>query len=807
VVQKHRATRLHYDFRLELEGTLRSWAVPKGPSADPREKRLAVEVEDHPVEYADFEGVIPKGNYGAGPVIVWDRGWWKPVGDAVQGLAEGKLVFELGGYKLKGEWTLVRIKKSPKDWLLIKHRDGHVDPDGKRPYPEESVFSGRTVEEVGQGASGLSKLLAEVEKLKVPRRAVRAKEVGLMLAEAREEPFSGKGWIFELKYDGFRVLAERNGDQAMLRYRRGLDATTIYPEVAQAVRMLPCDQFVLDGEVVVLDKDGQPNFQQLQKRARITRAADAAEAAAVRPGTFFAFDILGLGGRDLRGLPLLERKTLLRRLLPQAGPLRYADHIEEKGEPFFAAARARGLEGIVAKRADAPYRAGRSGAWVKIRDHKTADVVVVGYTPPQGARVGLGSLQVAFHDGERLIYAGGVGTGYTDKLLTELLQKLEPLKRTSPPCTGAIPKGVVIHWVEPRLVAEIRYHQITDEHLLRQSVFVRLRDDKAPDECLSPEGPFTASEAVEAAVAVAGPRAKAEKTLKLSNLDKVYWPGEGITKGEFLDYYRTISPWMLPYLRDRPAVLTRFPDGIEGKSFFQKDAPDWTPGWIRTVAVWSEDTQRELKHFVCDDVETLIYVANTASIPIHVWSSRARDLQRPDWSIIDLDPKAAPFKDVVRIARAVKELLDEVELPAFIKTTGQAGLHILIPLGGQCTHAQSRDLAHVLARLVADQLPAIATIERVIAARRGRVYLDYLQNGYGKTIVAPFSVRPKPGAPVSTPLEWKDVNAKLDPAKLTIKTVPRRMEKKGDPMVKVLTLKPDLVKALALLGKRINPRS
>jgi bifunctional non-homologous end joining protein LigD len=801
VVQKHAARRLHYDFRLEHGGVLLSWAVPKGPSADPAEKRLAVHVEDHPLEYADFEGVIPEGNYGAGAVIVWDQGQVRFLADAGEGLARGKLLFELQGYKLRGEWTLVKTKQDPRSWLLMKHRDAFADPGGRRPPGEESVLSGRTLEDLRAGKSPAADLEGEAARLGAPRRRVEPGGAGLMLAESRDRPFSGEGWLFELKYDGFRVLASRDGAAAALRYRSGADATAIYPEVAKALRALPCGRAVLDGEVVVLDAAGRPSFQALQKRAMLSRPAEVERAALERPATFFAFDLLALGELDLRPLPLRERKRLLERLLPRAGPLRYADHVEARGEDLFREARARGLEGVVAKKADAPYRAGRSASWLKLRVQRSDDFAVVGFTEPAGSRAGFGALHLAFHDGQGFVYAGSVGSGFTGEELAAIRARLERRRRPAPAFRGTVPPGRDDAWVEPELVVEVRYLEWTEEGLLRQPVFERLREDKRPEECVRPGA---ADEPPPAPPPAQQPGRKAA----LTNLDKVFWPEDGYTKGDLLAYYRAIAPWLLPYLRDRPLVLTRFPDGIAGKSFFQKDAPEWTPAWIRTARVWSEETRRDIDHFLVDDVESLLHVVNLGTIPIHVWSSRIPDLARPDWAVIDLDPKGAPFADVVTIARALRELCQSIGLPSFVKTTGQAGLHVMIPLGGQATHQQARDLALVLARQVADELPAIATLARAVQARGGRVYLDCFQNGQGKTIAAPFSARPRPGATASAPLAWREVNARLDPRRFTIRTLPARMRRLGDdPLRPVLELRPDLVGALGRLAEREAARA
>jgi len=812
VVQKHGARRLHWDFRLELGGTLRSWAVPRGPSPDPAEKRLAVEVEDHPVEYADFEGIIPQGNYGAGAVIVWDRGSWMPAEDPEAGLQKGKLLFDLLGYKLRGRWALVRTKGShtrsqgrtpAKEWLLIKHHDSWARAGAEASYPQESVLSGLTMEELREGKSREGELLAKLAGLRAQRRKVDPRKLEIMLAEQRERPFSGPGWLFELKYDGFRVIAAREEGKPLLRYRHGIDATASYPEVARALAALPYTSIIMDGEIVVLDGEGKPAFQGLQKRAQAQRAADIARGAVDAPATLYLFDLLGFGGYDLRPLPLRTRKELLSELLPRVGPLRFADHVEERGQELYAEVRARGLEGMVAKKVDAPYRGGRRPDWLKIRVQRTGDFVVVGFTEPTGTRVGLGALHLAFCEAGELRYAGRAGTGLSTQLLADLRAQLDRMRRKTPPCSGPAPTGPGHVWVEPRLIAEVRYLHWTEEGLLRQPAFLRLRDDKKIEECTRPIEPQD-----EPAAPPPRPAELAvEKKIPFTNLKKVFWPEEGYTKGDLIEFYRVISPWLLPYLRDRPLVMTRYPDGITGKSFFQKDAPGFAPGWVRTERIWSEHAAREIDYFVCDDLESLLYVINLGTIPLHVWSSRVAALQAPDWCILDLDPKEAPFAHVVKVARAARALCEHIELESFMKTSGQKGLHVLIPLGGQCTYEQSRTLGQLLARVLEQELPDIATTVRHIPSRGGRVYLDYLQNRHGQTLVAPFSVRPQPGAPVSTPLRWSEVGSRLDPRKLTILTVPKRMERLGeDPFAGVLRGQPDLAAVLDRLGRRVTPQ-
>jgi bifunctional non-homologous end joining protein LigD len=811
VVHKHAARRLHFDLRLEMEGVLRSWAVPKGPSFDTHEKRLAVHVEDHPLEYGDFEGLIPEGNYGAGAVIVWDRGEWIPLEDPLEGLRKGKLLFNLKGYKLRGRWTLVKIKKSEKDWLLIKERDewAKSDPD---PLPEASVLSGLTVEELAAGHTPAGRIRAELDRLGVPERRVDPAKVEFMLAEPRDQPFSKPGWVFEPKLDGYRALATHDGNAPALKSRNGNDLTASFPDVTRAVRALPVPRAVIDGELVILDAEGRPSFQALQKRGRLSRGSDIRRAAAESPAVFYAFDLLGFEDRDLRGLPLTERKRILAMLLPPLGPIRLVDHFEGDGEALMQHVTGLGLEGIVGKKADAPYQGGRSPHWVKVRAERTADFVVVGYTAPKGTRGGFGALQLADWVEGELVYAGRAGSGFSEKLLRDVRSTLEAAVRKTPPCNGPLPwrqEGSLAGtrpipeirdttWVEPAVVCEVKFKEWTEEGLLRQPVFLRFRDDKAPEDCLRQDA--LASGAPEAADDPPAPRVIQAADVPLSNLQKVFWPQEQYTKGDLIEYYRAVSSWLLPYLKDRPLVLTRFPDGIEGKSFYQKDAPDFTPEWIRTVPIWSEDTQRTLNYFVCDNLETLLYVANMGSIPLHIWASRADSLERPDWCIIDLDPKGAPFTDVVDVALSLHRLCEDIELPHYVKTSGSTGLHVLIPLGQQCTFDQSRTLGELLARVVVAELPEISTIVRPVKGREGKVYLDYLQNRTGQLIVAPYSVRPLPGAPVSMPLEWREVNRKLAIAAHTIVSAPKRLAKLGrDPVHPVLEAQPDLAAVLERL--------
>ncbi len=829
VVQLHAARRTHYDLRLELDGVLKSWAVPRGPSLDPSEKRLAVQTEDHPLEYRDFEGVIPEGNYGAGSMIVWDRGRWTDLEDARAGLESGKLLFELDGHKLRGVWTLFRLnapanRRGTKDddgrqWMLMKKPDGAARQEPCE-LNQASVLSGLTVEELANRDELLDETRELLDELELPASTIDVRSHELMLATPADEPFSRPDWLYELKYDGYRLLAAKDTDHVFLRYRNGHDATGLFPEIEETVLSLPVDHCLLDGEVVVLDGEGRPSFNGLQKRALLSRSIDIAGARQRTPATYFAFDLVALEGHDLRTLALEQRKSILQRVVPRLGAVRYLEHIEGMGREFFEQIERMGLEGMVAKRAESRYVGRRSDEWLKYRIDRTADFVIVGLTRPKGHREGFGALHLAAFDSAatgsdpdqlELVYAGRVGTGFGDDLLRSLSIQLEEIVRDTPPCSGTLPRGDRHVWVEPRLVCEVRYKELTPGAMLRHPVFLRLRDDKPVSECRWPD---------QRSEPAAPARAKTDKNetspladskglspgkpQRFTNLDKVFWPEDGYTKGDLIEYYRQVAPQMLVYLRDRPLVLTRFPDGIHGKSFFQKHAPEFAPDWVRTETIWSEGSSRAIDYFVCNDLDTLLYLANLGTIPIHIWSSRLSTLDRPDWCILDLDPKEAPFSMVIEVAKAIHHLCKEIELPAYVKTSGSSGLHVLIPLGRALDYEQSRTLGGLIAQIVSQEHREIATVARNLDRRDGKVYIDFVQNGHGRLLVAPLCLRPLEKAPVSTPLRWNEVGGKLSIAKHTLASVPKRLARqKSDPLAAVLDDEPDLIGALARLSERL----
>jgi bifunctional non-homologous end joining protein LigD len=654
-----------------------------------------------------------------------------------------------------------------------------------------------------------NKLRAELLRLDLPRKKVAAADVSMMLAEVRDQPFSRPGWIFEVKLDGYRLVAGKDGKGVTLISRNGLELNDAFPEVVRALEALEYPELVIDGEVVAMDPQGRPRFQLLQQRGKF-------------PVTYFVFDLLGFEDFDLRPLPQVKRKELLEKVMPAAGTVRYLEHYATDGATLYRHVVEHGLEGIVAKKADAPYKGGRSSCWLKIRSDRSDDFVVVGYTQPKGGRTGFGALHLGQFVGGKLVYAGRAGSGYNAKQLKEIKARLDRIRRDTPPCEGPVPPegaegGIPISavpdyrtatWVDPELVCEVRFKEWTQEGYLRQPVFLRFRDDKRPEECIrqvAPDSPSsTKSKPLQPAKAPARALTGKPPKVPVSNPGKIFWPEAGYTKGDLIEYYRSVSPWLLPYLHDRPVVLTRYPDGIQGKNFFQKDAPSHVPEWLRTVRLWSEQARRDIDYFVCENEEGLIYLANLATIPLHIWASRVSTLEHPDWCSLDLDPKDASFSDVITLALAARELCDRIQLPCYIKTTGSSGLHVMMPLGRRYTHDQAKSMGEVLAHALVKQHRAIATTVREIKKREGKVYVDYGQNGHGKLLVAPFSVRALPEAPVSMPLKWSEVKDGLDVRSFTIKNAVERMKKlQGDPLLPIIEAEPDLERVLGRLQSEL----
>ena len=629
-----------------------------------------------------------------------------------------------------------------------------------------------------------------------------------MLCHTADAPFSSDDWVFELKYDGFRLAAFGGAGRAELRYRSGQDPTLRYPELTSALRALPIPGLVLDGEIVMLDAEGKPDFHRLAARAQIHRASEIQRAALATPVTYMVFDLLGAAGFDLRGLPLLVRKACSRGSCRRSGRSSSPSTSRRRARRCSPRSSTRGLEGVVAKRADSPYRPDPIARLAQAQARARGRLRGVRlHARRSGSRAGLGALHLCVRRDGAWRWAGKVGSGLDDQLLNQLRAELDARPAWQP--TFPRPEGTAdVRWVEPELVVQVRYGEWPEGSPLRFPVFMRLRRDKAAAECTA--APRRAGGAAhdgdgEREEPPKAPPVEVEidqpvRELRLSNLQKVFWKAEGITKGELIDYYRAIAPHILPYLANRPTVLTRYPDGIDGEMFYQKDMPDWVPPWLRTTTRWSEHSQREIHYVLIDDADGLAFVANLGSIPIHAWASRIIDLEQPDWTILDLDPKNAPREHVVPLALAIHELCDAAGLPSYVKTSGQSGLHVLIPLGGQCTFEQARMLAYLIGQLVERRHPDMATTARNPAARGGRVYLDWGQNAHGQLLVVPYSVRPVAGAPVSMPLVWDEVVPGLDPKQFHIRNALDRVTAwPGDPCLPVLTERPDLGAALARL--------
>jgi bifunctional non-homologous end joining protein LigD len=718
VVQKHHARRLHYDFRLELDGVLVSWAVPKGPSLDPADRRLAVRVEDHPLDYRSFEGVIPAGHYGAGRVIVWDRGTYRADGATTRkesekalraGLRSGRLDVELSGKKLRGRFLLVKTRRaSGKDWLLIKRSDAHATAADVT-TDDRSVVTGHRLADVG-----VRKRRHRAIVVRGAPEAPFPRDVRPMLATLADRPFDRHGWVFEVKWDGYRAIAEVEAGSVRLYSRTGKSFAARFPAVAEAVAGLGHDA-VIDGEIVALDESGHPQFQFLQDHARTPRGRLV----------YVVFDLLHLDGRDLRELPLLRRKEYLARLVRGVPGLLLSEHVAERGIDFFRVTADRGLEGVIAKDGHGKYRPGvRTRDWLKVKARKRQEAVIAGFTAPRGSRTGLGALVLGvYRDGE-LNYIGHTGGGFDARSLAAVRARLEPLRRKTCPFPEVPRTNAPATWVRPELVCEVEFQEWTADGRMRQPIFLGLRDDKPPT-AIRREEPVHASG-----------KTVPEPPPSLTNLDKVYWPDEGYTKGNLIEYYRTIAPVMLPYLRDRPLSLHRHPDGIAGKSFFQKDVGRLAlPAGVETAELTTDDG-RPVRYLVGGTEAALLYAANLGCIEINPWNARAGSPDRPDYLAIDLDPQDVPFAAVVEAALAVRRVLDRAGAESACKTSGKRGLHVYVPLGARYPTDQARQFAELIARVVHERLPATTSVVRSPALRRRRVYLDYLQNRPGQNLAA-----------------------------------------------------------------------
>ncbi|MCL5102784.1 MAG: DNA ligase D [Armatimonadetes bacterium] len=793
VVHEHHASRLHFDLRIEMDNVLKSWAVPKGPSMDPSYKRLAVMVEDHPLEYLTFRGEIAEGNYGAGLVEIWDSGSCELIeGD----IAQGKLVLDLAGTKLRGRFDLVRLKKSGNDWLLIKTRDEFAEAG----WNLEQMLPGGSRKDIIQRRTTTAEQAENPDPM--PRK------ISPMLATPVSKPFSDPEWLFEPKYDGYRVLSFIEENAFRFVSRTGQDMIEQVPQASSIPGLVEARTAILDGELIALDRDGKPSFQLLQNTIKTT--SPAAQLI------YYVFDLLYLNGSDFRQRPLIERKELLRSIIRADGFLRYCDHVVEMGERLFEEAGKAGIEGIIAKRMNSPYVEKRSKNWLKIKAVHRQEVVIAGYTQPRGAREHFGALLIGTYDKETLRFAGHVGSGFDDATLKELADLMQPLRIDSCPFAKEPKTNEPAVWIKPELVCEVKYAQWTDEGILRQPVFLGLRTDKPPREVVR-EKPEEAADLIEhrRPIAVDSRIISADEAFErpglegdllvsidgaevpLTNLRKVYWPKEGFTKADLLRYYYRVREIILPHLADRPLILQRFPDGIEGESFYQHNLQD-APDFVRRVPVTENGSV--INYAVIDNVASLLYIANLGCIAQHPFSSRVETLDRPDWIVLDLDPEEAPFDTVCEVAMEVKGTLDEIGLSGYPKTSGSRGMHVYMPIEGVYTYDQAQEFAKILASVIAIRKPNVATIERAKKERTAaQVYVDYLQNAPGKSIASPYSVRAEPGATVSTPLTWEEVASKPDKEQYTLLTVQERFAQGGDVFGNVLTQKQRLAQPLERL--------
>lgn len=785
VVQQHDATRMHWDLRLEINGVLVSWAVPKGPSLNPADKRLAVQTEDHPLDYAGFEGIIPEGNYGAGTVMVWDNGTYEVEGGgtAAEQLARGDMKIRLHGRKLRGGFALVhsgRRATDPKDqknWLLIKHRDEAADPDWDIEKLNWSVLSGRSLSEI---EAGLPARPTGPEGLEGARKAPMPASIEPMLATLIEKSFSDPDWLFELKWDGMRVLAFVRDGALELRSRRNRIVTQQFPELAGLPAKLPVKQAVLDGEVVTPDSEGRPDFSLMQQRMSSARPSAALLAEA--PVLYYLFDILYCDGYDLRGVPLSARKDFLKRILPAGGPFRFSDHVAGRGEDLYRLAKERQLEGIVGKRAKSRYSSGRSAEWVKMKSTSEVDAVIGGFTAQRGARSRIGALLLGLYDGPNLRFVGGCGSGLSGKLEEQVRELLTPLITPETPFAEKPQTREKAEWVRPSLVARVKFSEWTRDKRLRAPVFLGLRPDVDPRECVMTEAaaPPVPTDTLQAELC----RSTAEtvsadvegRRLRFTHLNKLYFPEENLTKRDLLCYYLTVAPLILPFLRDRPLVLRRMPEGMRGQLFYQKDAGEYAAEWMPTVPIDG------VRYFMANDLAGLLYLTNLGCIDHNPWASRVDDLTHPDYLFIDLDPtEETPYSTVVAVARAVHDVMSEIGLKGYLKTSGASGLHIFVPLERVYDFEQANRFTEIIVRVAAARVPDKVTFERVVEKRpRNRVLLDYSQLNYSRPLASVYSVRPTPQACVSAPITPGELRPSLKPEQFTIKSIPERLERTGD---------------------------
>lgn len=786
VIQKHAASHLHYDFRLELNGVLLSWAIPKGPCLEPSVKRLAIHVEDHPVEYGMFEGIIPKGEYGGGTVMLWDKGVWKPLDDdPTKAYHEGHLRFELDGHKLKGRWDLFRFKDE-KHWFLVKYKDKYakpeVDYDITRQKPK-SVLTDQTIEEIQENYQNVWTKKGLSKASKKPSKSLRKKlkmdlpdnlnpssfpqTITPQLATLVDEAPDGEGWLHEIKFDGYRILAFIKGKTITLKSRNNIDWTFKLQSIAQSLKKLSLKNAVLDGEIVLLDREGKSNFQLLQNAIKAEKAAHF---------VYYVFDILYYDHFDLKSLPLIERKKILHSLIPDENiTIRYSDHICNDGKAMFHTACEMALEGIISKRFDSTYQTRRSKSWLKVKCLKRQEFVIGGYTNPQGSRSHFGSLYLGvFNDKDELEFAGNVGTGFTKSSLKEIYEQLQPNISQKNPFNSRPPDAKHAHWLKPVLVAEVEFTQWTKDSHLRHPSFKGLRLDKAAKTVKREKAMPLKSIKKEPKT-----RPKAS-TFKITHPEKIVYPEDKYSKQDVLTYYEEVSDYILPFIKNRPLSLVRCPENYK-ECFFQRHYNKMTPKALKSIDIKSKD---DIEPYIyLDDKEGLLSLVQMGVLEIHPWGSLITSLETPDIIIIDLDPAPdVTWKDVVTAAFDIKEELAQLKLISFVKTTGGKGLHVLIPIRPEYEWDVIKNFTHVFVDYLEKRKPAQYISKMTKSKRGGKIFVDYLRNQRSATAIGAYSTRSRIHAPVSVPLEWDELTHSREDTDFNIKTLPKRLEHlKKDP--------------------------
>jgi bifunctional non-homologous end joining protein LigD len=780
VIQRHMARREHYDFRLEVGNVLVSWAIPKKPVSDPEIKRLAVKTEDHPLDYFNFEGNIPKGNYGAGSVMVWDYGYYYsqkngdeiPEEEAKEMIKRGSIKVKLVGMKLKGDYKLVKIKSSDKnEWLFMKGKE--KPPEN---FQERSALTGRTMEQIAEEKEEKkenietethNEIEADYEGKSFAIKTEFPGFISPMLATPVEKAFSDINWIYEFKLDGYRLISTRYQNEVRIFSRNGHDFNKKYPIIAKELKQIKAE-FVADGELCYMKND-RPDFQKLQN--------DTSDHDNIH---YYVFDLLWLNGHDLRDVPLLKRKAVLAQLLSDSPEhIHYLDHIKEKGEVFFDKIQKENLEGILAKKYNSSYYSNyRSGEWLKIKTSLRQEMVIVGYAKSDKTDREFRSLLCAVSTENGYKYTGKVGTGFNQQLQQQILEKLSKIELKEAPVENP-PSGKGIIWVKPGYICEVRFSEWTGDNIMRHPSFIALRSDKKPEEIKirKPE------------------KLSVRRKFTLSNPDKIFWPKEKIRKKDVYNYYESISEIILPHLINRPQSLYRTPDGITKKGFFQKNMEELAPAWAETVKV-AKDESRSIEYLLCQDTDTLLYMVNLGCIELNPWSASVPDLEHPDLMIFDLDPVEVEYKILIDVAIEFRDLFEKLSIPAYCKTSGSRGLHIYIPVKPEYSYKQVQNFVRIIQSHVHKKMPGYTSFERSPSKRTGKIYLDYLQNGKGKTMSSVYSLRPREGATVSTPIKWEELNYDLKPSHFNIDSVPGRIEKFGDIWGDMLEEKVDLKKIL-----------